>query len=95
MFFNAVFGNLYDQRAALLHCVLSLVKPGGFVVISHPEGRAWHSTLHAQVRRAKQCGNTAYLVMNECTENGRKRWDEHDNYVEKIKGKPRHMTHTP
>lgn len=50
MFFNAVFGNLYDQHAALLHCTLNLVKPGGFVVISHPEGRAWHTTLHTQAR---------------------------------------------
>ena len=39
-FFNAVFGNVADQRAALLAGALQL-RPGGHLVISHPLGRAW------------------------------------------------------
>ena len=39
-FFNAVFGNVADQRAALLAVALQL-RPGGHLVISHPLGRAW------------------------------------------------------
>ena len=39
-FFNAVFGNFHDQRAALLH-VAMMVRPGGWIVISHPLGRNW------------------------------------------------------
>lgn len=37
IFMNAVFGNLLDQHAALLHSSL-LLNPGGKVVISHPLG---------------------------------------------------------
>ena len=40
VFFNAVFGNVADQKAALTAAVLRL-KSGGHVVISHPLGRAW------------------------------------------------------
>ncbi len=46
IFFNAVFGNLYDQHAALVHCVCNLLRPGGYIIISHPEGRAWLASLH-------------------------------------------------
>lgn len=44
VFMNAVFGNLADPRTALLKAALSL-KPGGYAVISHPMGRAWHQQL--------------------------------------------------
>lgn len=47
IFFNAVFGNLYDQYDALCHCVCNLLRPGGYITISHPEGRAWLASLHA------------------------------------------------
>ncbi|KAL6769932.1 RFK2 [Auxenochlorella protothecoides x Auxenochlorella symbiontica] len=40
VFFNAVFGNLYDQHAALLRAT-QLIQPGGYISISHPLGRAW------------------------------------------------------
>jgi len=43
-FFNGVFGNLHDPRAALLKTAL-MVKPGGQVVVSHPMGRKWHGAL--------------------------------------------------
>lgn len=40
-FFNAVFGNLWDQNEALLRTCF-LLKPGSHIVISHPLGRQWH-----------------------------------------------------
>ncbi len=43
-FFNAVFGNVHSQREALLRAALML-RPGGWVVVSHPMGRAWHEGL--------------------------------------------------
>lgn len=47
-YFNAVFGNVYDQRDELLRTLL-LLKPGGFIVISHPLGRKWlNESLHAK-----------------------------------------------
>ena len=39
-FFNAVFGNVADQKAALTAAAL-LLKPGGNAVVSHPLGRPW------------------------------------------------------
>lgn len=42
---NAVFGNLPDPREALLKAAL-LLQPGGYILISHPMGRAWHTQLH-------------------------------------------------
>lgn len=39
VFFNAVFGNMHDQRAALL-AAAALLRPGGSLVISHPLGRS-------------------------------------------------------
>lgn len=42
---NAVFGNLPDPQEALLKAAL-LLQPGGYVLISHPLGRAWHRELH-------------------------------------------------
>lgn len=42
---NAVFGNLPNPREALLKAAL-LLQPGGYVLISHPMGRAWHRDLH-------------------------------------------------
>eukprot|EP01023_Acetabularia_acetabulum_P028880 TRINITY_DN27278_c1_g1_i2.p2 TRINITY_DN27278_c1_g1~~TRINITY_DN27278_c1_g1_i2.p2 ORF type:complete len:448 (-),score=46.65 TRINITY_DN27278_c1_g1_i2:166-1419(-) len=39
-FFNAVFGNLYDQHKTLLNTSL-LLKDGGYIVISHPMGKKW------------------------------------------------------
>lgn len=47
VFFNAMFGNLYDPTAALCRA-RELLRPGGQVVISHPMGRAWHSHLRVQ-----------------------------------------------
>lgn len=44
VFFNAVFGNLYDPVAALRQ-TLALLTGGGQVVISHPMGRSWHRRL--------------------------------------------------
>jgi len=46
VFFNAVFGNVPDQRSALLAAAL-LLRPGGHIVVSHPLGRAWHAALAA------------------------------------------------
>lgn len=46
VFFNSVFGNLYDPHEALLRaCFLS--RPGSYIVISHPLGRAWHERFRA------------------------------------------------
>jgi len=44
--FNAVFGNLFDQRAAL-EAAAALLQEGGRIVISHPLGRAFHERLRA------------------------------------------------
>ncbi|KAK9816431.1 hypothetical protein WJX72_000132 [[Myrmecia] bisecta] len=49
-FFNAVFGNVYDQRDTLLHAAL-LLKPGGHIVLSHPLGRQWLAGLHRDAPR--------------------------------------------
>ncbi|KAJ9527679.1 hypothetical protein QJQ45_025951 [Haematococcus lacustris] len=46
-FFNGMFGNMLDPRAALVKALL-LVKPGGHLVVSHPLGRAWQAELAAQ-----------------------------------------------
>ncbi|CAK9039903.1 unnamed protein product [Durusdinium trenchii] len=43
--FNACFGNLYDPVAVLKHVAQKLLSDGGLVVISHPLGRAWLTTL--------------------------------------------------
>eukprot|EP00892_Ulva_mutabilis_P003187 jgi/Ulvmu1/1286/UM011_0010.1 len=45
IFMNAVFGNLSDPPAALWKAC-NLLNPGGRIVISHPEGREWHTKLH-------------------------------------------------
>lgn len=42
---NAVFGNLPDEQEALVKASM-LLQPGGYVLISHPMGRAWHKELH-------------------------------------------------
>lgn len=42
---NAVFGNLPSPYEALLKAALML-QPGGYVLISHPMGRAWQQQLH-------------------------------------------------
>ena len=44
IFFNAVFGNVADQPSALIAASL-LLRPGGYIVVSHPLGRAWHGRL--------------------------------------------------
>lgn len=46
IFFNACFGNMFDQRAALIKA-LSLMRPGSCLVLSHPLGRTWVNELHA------------------------------------------------
>ncbi|KAI8469809.1 MAG: Flavokinase-domain-containing protein [Monoraphidium minutum] len=46
IFLNAMFGNVHDQHFALTRAA-QLLKPGGWAVISHPEGRAWHTNLKA------------------------------------------------
>jgi SAM-dependent methyltransferase len=43
---NAVFGNFFSQREALIKASF-LLKPGGHLVLSHPMGRAWHAGLRA------------------------------------------------
>jgi riboflavin kinase len=45
-FFVAVYGNLADPRAALLHAAL-LLRPGGRLVAAHPLGRGWHARYRA------------------------------------------------
>ena len=57
-FFNAVFGNVHDQRSSLLSAAL-LLRPGsgekdgggeqggGRIVVAHPMGRRWHDRLRA------------------------------------------------
>ena len=46
-FFNAVFGNVFDQRSSLLAAAL-LLRPGkGRIVVAHPMGRGWHDRLRA------------------------------------------------
>ncbi|CAG9460952.1 unnamed protein product [Pedinophyceae sp. YPF-701] len=45
-FFNAMFGNIYDQRAALIRSAL-LSRPGSRIVLSHPLGRGFVDKLHA------------------------------------------------
>lgn len=47
VFFNAMFGNVYDPAAALRQAH-RLLRPGGRVIISHPMGRAWHARLREQ-----------------------------------------------
>jgi 2-polyprenyl-3-methyl-5-hydroxy-6-metoxy-1,4-benzoquinol methylase len=47
IFFNAMFGNVYDPRATLRRA-RALLAPDRHVVISHPMGRAWHSRLRAR-----------------------------------------------
>lgn len=47
--FNAVFGNLYDPKDALLRAAF-LVKPGGHIVISHPLGSRWLAQLQQSNR---------------------------------------------
>ena len=45
--FNAVFGNVFDQRSSLLSAAL-LMRPGtGRIVVAHPMGRRWHERLRA------------------------------------------------
>lgn len=46
VFFNACFGNIYDQLAALKKAV-SILKPGGQIIISHPLGAQFVKGLHA------------------------------------------------
>ncbi|GBF93935.1 riboflavin kinase [Raphidocelis subcapitata] len=46
IFLNAMFGNVHDQHYSLARAA-QLLKPGGYAVISHQEGRAWHSALRA------------------------------------------------
>ncbi|PRW60354.1 riboflavin kinase isoform B [Chlorella sorokiniana] len=45
--FNAVFGNLLDQHDALVRTCF-LLKPGSYLVISHPLGRPWHEGFRAE-----------------------------------------------
>lgn len=45
--FNSVFGNLLDPRLALAKTCTHL-RPGSYVVISHPLGRPWHEGFRAK-----------------------------------------------
>jgi SAM-dependent methyltransferase len=47
VFFNAVFGNVYDPYGALSRA-RALLRVGGKVILSHPMGRAWHTRLREQ-----------------------------------------------
>lgn len=47
VFFNGCFGNMHDPRAALLRCTL-MMRPGAYIVISHPMGETWHRGLAKQ-----------------------------------------------
>lgn len=47
IFFNAMFGNILDQRAALERAV-TLLNENGRVVISHPMGASFAEELHRQ-----------------------------------------------
>lgn len=45
--FNAVIGNVHNQHDTLTAATL-LLRPGGSIVLSHPEGRQWHDQLRAK-----------------------------------------------
>lgn len=45
IFFNACFGNIFDQKAALQKAA-ALLKPKGVIVISHPLGSTFVKSLH-------------------------------------------------
>ena len=45
IFFNACFGNIFDQKAALQKAT-TLLKPQGVIVISHPLGASFVKELH-------------------------------------------------
>lgn len=45
VFFNACFGNLFDQKMALQK-TQSLVRAGGSIIISHPLGKRFVKALH-------------------------------------------------
>ncbi|MBX9880105.1 MAG: class I SAM-dependent methyltransferase [Candidatus Obscuribacterales bacterium] len=45
IFFNACFGNIFDQKAALQKAA-ALLKPEGVIVISHPLGSKFVEQLH-------------------------------------------------
>jgi riboflavin kinase len=47
VYFNAVFGNVYDQRDALARAAL-LLAHGGHVVVSHPLGARYVASLRAE-----------------------------------------------
>ncbi|MFT5132832.1 MAG: ubiquinone/menaquinone biosynthesis C-methylase UbiE [Gammaproteobacteria bacterium] len=47
VFFNAMFGNVWDQRAALIKAA-TLLKKGGRIIISHPMGASFAEELHQQ-----------------------------------------------
>ena len=44
-FFNACFGNLYDQKSALQKTA-ALIRPKGSIIISHPLGKRFVRALH-------------------------------------------------
>jgi ubiquinone/menaquinone biosynthesis C-methylase UbiE len=46
IFMNAMFGNIADKPAACSNAAHAL-KPGGRLIVSHPEGRAFVDQLHA------------------------------------------------
>jgi SAM-dependent methyltransferase len=46
IFMNAMFGNLADKRAACSNAAQAL-RPGGRLIVGHPEGRAFVDHLHA------------------------------------------------
>ena len=48
-FLNGMFSNIYDKPAALAKLAL-LLKPGGRMVVSHPEGREFIRRLKAKVK---------------------------------------------
>ena len=47
IFFNAMFGNVWDQRATLLKAAM-LLNRGGRIIISHPMGASFAEELHRQ-----------------------------------------------
>ncbi|MBW1712712.1 MAG: class I SAM-dependent methyltransferase [Deltaproteobacteria bacterium] len=47
-FMNGMFSNIYDKPAALAN-LCRLLKPGGRMIVSHPEGRGFIVKLQAQV----------------------------------------------
>jgi riboflavin kinase len=84
IFFNACFGNLFDQKATL-DSTSKRLNPGGRIVISHPLGNAFVAKLNAMdaklvlsllpsKEQLQQWSNQMNLMVSEFI-------DEHEYYL--------------